>query len=235
MTTYADVKKQIAQLEKKAADLRKAEVAKVVANIREQMAKYELTIADIAPAKSSAKAKTAARGSKVKVVKPAKYMDPKTGKTWTGHGKAPAWIAEATKKGRRDDFLIDKVSQAKDAKPAEAVAPKARVTSSRGAGTPKKAVTKKVASKKPKTVAKKASAVKKAAPAAKKPIPATKTKGAAVVKKAAQKAPAKVVAKPKANAKAAIRSAEGTKSAKKVVGKPSATQPQSAETTPTAS
>ena len=51
MTTYADVKKQIAQLEKKAADLRKVEVAKVVANIREQMAKYELTVDDIAPGK----------------------------------------------------------------------------------------------------------------------------------------------------------------------------------------
>ena len=72
MTTYADVKKQIAQLEKKAADLRKAEVAKVVANIREQMAKYELTIADIAPAKSSAKsARPAAPPVRICLMKPA--------------------------------------------------------------------------------------------------------------------------------------------------------------------
>ena len=39
----------IAQLEKKAADLRKVEVAKAVTNIREQMGKYELMVDDIAP------------------------------------------------------------------------------------------------------------------------------------------------------------------------------------------
>lgn len=88
-----------------AADLRKVEVA----NIQEQMAKYELTVDDIAPGKSFKGRKPAARGAKVKVAKPAKYMDPKSGKTWTDHGKAPGWIATATKAGRRDDFLIEKV------------------------------------------------------------------------------------------------------------------------------
>jgi DNA-binding protein H-NS len=230
MTTYADVKRQIAQLEKKAADLRKVEVAKAVANIREQMTQYELTVEDIAPVKSSAKGKAPTRSPKVKVGKPAKYMDPKTGKTWTGHGKAPAWIAVATKNGRRDDFLIEKVTQPKGAKPAESTAPKAPVAASKSTG-----ITKKVAPKKPKAVAKKAPVAKKAAPAAKKSAPATKAKAVAPVKKAAKKAPAKVVAKPKAKAKAAIKSAGGTKPANKVVSKPSATQPQSAETTPTAS
>jgi DNA-binding protein H-NS len=204
MTTYADVKKQIAQLEKKAADLRKVEVAKAVADIREQMAKYELTVEDIAPVKSSAKGKAATHSPKVKVGKPAKYMDPKTGKTWTGHGKAPAWIAVATKKGRRDDFLIEKVNQAKDSKPAEAVAYKAPVTASKSKGTPKKAVTKKVAPKKPRAVAKKVPVAKKAAPSDKKPTPAKKANPATPTKK----------------------------STKIVVGNPLATQPKSAAATP---
>ena len=228
MATYADVKKQIAQLEKKAADLRKVEVAKAVANIREQMAKYELTVEDIAPVKSSAKAKAATRSPKVKVGKPAKYMDPKSGKTWTGHGKAPAWIAVATKKGRRDDFLIEKVTQEKDAKPSEVAAPKAPVTASKSAGIPKKA-----APKKPKAVAKKAPVANKTKPTTK-TASATKAKAVAPVKKAVRKAPVKVVAKPKTNVKAAVKPAGATKPSKKVAGKPLATQPQSAAATPPA-
>jgi len=34
-----------------------------------------------------------------------KYADPKTGKTWSGFGRAPAWIAAAK---NRDAFLVDK-------------------------------------------------------------------------------------------------------------------------------
>jgi DNA-binding protein H-NS len=201
MTTYADVKKQIAQLEKKAADLRKVEVAKAVANIREQMVKYELTVDDIAPGKSSGKVKTAARSAKVKVAKPAKYMDPNTGKTWTGHGKAPAWIAGATKNGRRDDFLIDKVKQAKDAKSAATNAP---ATASMSTG-----IRKKVAPKMPRAVAKKV-------PVAKKTAPAKKAKAVAPAKKSTKKTPAKVAAKPKTNAKVTVKSAGVTKAPKKV-------------------
>lgn len=181
MTTYADVKKQIAQLEKKAADLRKVEVAKVVANIREQMAKYELTVDDIAPAKAAQRGKKA-QATKVKVGKPAKYMDPKTGKTWTGHGKAPGWIAAATKAGRRDDFLIEKVSQGKATKPAEKSKP-AKPVAAKKAPT----VAKKVATKKPKAPVKKAPAASKAPVAKKKPA-AAKAKPKAVATKAPAKA-----------------------------------------------
>ncbi|MFP4829398.1 H-NS family nucleoid-associated regulatory protein [Paraburkholderia sp. BR10879] len=49
----------------------------------------------------------------------AKYRDPKTGATWTGHGRAPAWIANAKD---RSKFLIAGAAP----KPAAAVkAPKA--------------------------------------------------------------------------------------------------------------
>ncbi|MFM0260580.1 H-NS family nucleoid-associated regulatory protein, partial [Paraburkholderia sediminicola] len=33
-----------------------------------------------------------------------KYRDPKSGATWTGHGRAPQWIASAK---NRDKFLVD--------------------------------------------------------------------------------------------------------------------------------
>lgn len=214
MTTYADVKKQIAQLEKKAADLRKVEVAKVVANIREQMDKYDLTVDDIVPAKSQRGMK-AAKGTTAKVGKPAKYMDPKTGKTWTGHGKAPSWIAAATKAGRRDDFLIEKVSQGKATKPAEKSKP-AKPVAAQKAPT----AAKKVATKKPKAPVKKAPAASKA-PVAKKKSAAAKSKPKAV----STKAPAKSPAKPKQSTKPAA------KSVKKTVAAPA---PTTTETKPVA-
>jgi DNA-binding protein H-NS len=45
-----------------------------------------------------------ASSSVVTGVKPPKYRHPKTGATWTGHGRAPAWIADAKD---RSKFLID--------------------------------------------------------------------------------------------------------------------------------
>lgn len=192
MATYADVKKQIEQLEKKAADLRKIEVANAIAGIREQMAKYDLTVADIAPGKSTRKGRKPAGSAKAQGGKPAKYMDPKTGKTWTGHGKAPGWIAAATKAGRRDDFLIDKADQAKPAeksKPAKPVTAKKVPT-----------VAKKVAAKKPKAPVKKAPTVSKT-PVAKKNPAAAKAKPKAVAKKSAAKTPAKPKVKTKPAAK----------------------------------
>lgn len=209
MTTYADVKKQIAQLEKKAADLRKVEVAKVVANIREQMARYELTVDDIAPGKANQKGKKA-QATKAKVSKPAKYMDPKTGKTWTGHGKAPGWIAAATKTGRRDDFLIEKVSQAKATKQPEKSKPAKPVAA-------KKAPTaaKKVATKKSKVPAMKAPAASKLSIPRKKPA-AAKAKPASQARKVETKAPAKVTSRSKPAGKPALT----VKSVKKAMAAP---------------
>jgi len=213
MTTYADVKKQIAQLEKKAADLRKVEVAKVVANIREQMARYELTVDDIAPGKANQKGKKA-QAPKAKVSKPAKYMDPKTGKTWTGHGKPPGWIAAASKAGRRDDFLIEKVSQAKatklpeKSKPAKPVAAKKAPTAA-----------KKIATKKPKVQAMKAPAASKVSVAKKKPA-AANAKPASQARTVATKAPAKSPAKVKSRSKPAKNSASTVKPVKKTMAAP---------------
>ncbi len=39
--------------------------------------------------------------AKEKVSLPPKYQDPKTGATWTGRGRAPAWLGK-----NRDKFLI---------------------------------------------------------------------------------------------------------------------------------
>ena len=61
-----------------------------IAQIRELMATYDLSQADVMPG-----AAAAARTRKIEPRKnaPARYYDPNSGKTWTGRGKAPRWIA----------------------------------------------------------------------------------------------------------------------------------------------
>jgi DNA-binding protein H-NS len=117
---------------------RKAQAA--VDQIRELMLKHGLTTADI---EAQAKARRAARGlngnagtgrgrpagaSKAKAARsatPAKYRDHKTGATWTGHGRAPGWIAGVKD---RTVFLIDAASASKTA---------ATPVAKRGKGQPK--------------------------------------------------------------------------------------------------
>jgi DNA-binding protein H-NS len=57
----------------------------------------------ISPVPVSA-SKPKAAGNYVRGVQPEKYRDPKSGATWSGRGRAPAWIAEAKD---RNKFLID--------------------------------------------------------------------------------------------------------------------------------
>lgn len=106
MKTYSVIKAEIAKLEKQAEAARKAEVAGVVAKIKTAIAAYDLTADDLGFSRSAAKGPKAskAKGKKKLTVGVAKYRDPKTGKTWTGRGKPPAWIAGAK---NRDPFLID--------------------------------------------------------------------------------------------------------------------------------
>ena len=221
MATYRDVKKQIAELEKQAEILRKAEAAKAIANIRTQIARFDLkpsdlfdhimpVSTDLAIASSSEPIASVLPGIAAKITsakKPraaAKYMDPVSRKTWNGHGKAPSWI----KVGNRDDFLIAKVRANLNA-PAvktKAVAKPAPKASSKTA-EPKaqaKPVTKAAAKPAAKLSAAKALPAKKPAavapanpaPVTKKPAPAKKPVAKAPVKKPAAKpkaTPAKVV------------------------------------------
>ncbi len=207
-TSFKEIKRQIAALEKKAAEARKVEAAKVIAGIRKQITEYELTSEDLfkslqVEAKVSAGTKVAKRRKTTKKpANPPKYMDPKTGKTWTGNGQAPGWIVAAIQRNRKDDFLISKVKGLQAAKvAAKSVAPTKAVKAGRAKPVAAKlAAAKKVAkptAAKPAAVksaakiaptGKKASAPKKTAiKRAKAPVTATKTK---VIKQPAPIAPA---------------------------------------------
>jgi DNA-binding protein H-NS len=107
MKTYSAIKAEIAKLEKQAQALRKTEVAGVIAKIKEAIAAYALTAADLGLGRGAKAARTGAAkpGKKTSTtIGVAKYRDPKTGKTWTGRGKPPAWIAGVK---NRDAYLID--------------------------------------------------------------------------------------------------------------------------------
>jgi len=93
MATYKDLLAQKAKLEEQLEAARLAEVESAVQQVRQIIHEYGLTAEDLGLA-------TKAKKRKGTVVAP-KYMDPKTGATWSGRGRAPAWIGR-----NRDRFLI---------------------------------------------------------------------------------------------------------------------------------
>lgn len=107
MKTYAAIKAEIAKLEKQAEKLRKTEVDGVIGRIKQAIAAYGLTAADLGLGASGKSGRNASRPAKP-AARPkagvAKYRDPATGNTWTGQGRPPAWIAAAAD---RDAFLIE--------------------------------------------------------------------------------------------------------------------------------
>jgi DNA-binding protein H-NS len=117
MPTLEQIKEKMKKLQEQADQLIAKRAQSVLTDIRKLMEEHGLTSADIdahstgkknrgRPAGSTPTAATrkAASTTVVKAATPAKYRHPKTGATWTGHGRAPAWIADA--KDRRK-FLID--------------------------------------------------------------------------------------------------------------------------------
>jgi DNA-binding protein H-NS len=106
MTTLESMQAKIKKLEQQAEALIAKQSSGVIEKIRKLMAEHGLTAADIeghVGGKGHAKkvgTKIVGKGSAAAV----KYRDPKSGATWTGHGRAPKWIASAK---NRDKFLVE--------------------------------------------------------------------------------------------------------------------------------
>ena len=200
MATLEQIQARMKKLQVQAEALLAERAQKAVDQIRELMIKHGLTTADIeARAKARREAKAAGRRLSNGVVKtaagakgklPPKYRHPKTGATWSGHARPPAWIKDVKDRTR---FLIDGAAEialnGSGASKAKTVAGKASAKKVAA----KKAPTKRAAVKK--TVAKKAlsakapakkSAAKKAA--AKKPVAKKAARGRPAAKKAAPSA-----------------------------------------------
>jgi DNA-binding protein H-NS len=113
MSTLEQLQEKMKKLQVQADTLIAKKAQAAVDQIRKIMLEHGLTTLDIeANAKAKREAK-AANGStsnvKTKVARslksgtPPKYQHPKTGATWTGHGRAPAWIADSKDRAK---FLI---------------------------------------------------------------------------------------------------------------------------------
>jgi DNA-binding protein H-NS len=213
MATLESIQARIKKLQSQAEVMVAKRAQGALNQIRELMIKHGLTTEDIeqrakarrereraerlGESTSKAKGTTAAKGKL-----PPKYRDPKTGSTWSGHARPPAWIKNVKDRTR---FLIDATAAI-----AEPVAAAKKATAKKA--TAKKAAAKKVIAKKAtavksavKKVAKKAT-VKKAAVkkvAAQSATPTASTKKVAAKKAAAKKAPAKKAPARKAAAKKA--------------------------------
>jgi DNA-binding protein H-NS len=100
MTSYLTLRAKIAELEKQAEALRKDELKTVIGQIRKAVAEFGLTAADLGLNGSGkarkARAAAAPRPRGRRSVGVAKYRHPDTGATWTGHGRPPTWIVEAS-------------------------------------------------------------------------------------------------------------------------------------------
>jgi DNA-binding protein H-NS len=136
-----------------------------------------VSAASVSPVNPVSKAKTAAKKASVSVgapasrgqrkgPQPAKYLDPKSGATWSGRGPAPAWLAAVKDRTR---FLVD------GANGNSAESGNAKLAGKQT--TDKKVAAKKAAATKPaaKKVATAKTASKKIAVSAKQKPPAKKT------------------------------------------------------------
>ena len=102
MATYKQLLAEKEALEAKLEQMRTEEVAGVIEKIRSLMAEYGLTEADVAPKRRRGRPAMDHAGTPtVKAALPPKYLDPKTGKTWSGRGRMPAWLGKNPKR-----FLI---------------------------------------------------------------------------------------------------------------------------------
>jgi len=94
MATYKQLTQQLEKLQVQVLAAREKEMEAVIAQIKEQIAEYGITAEELGFSGKRPAARKAAL--------PAKYLNPKTGQTWSGRGRVPAWIGK-----HRERFLIE--------------------------------------------------------------------------------------------------------------------------------
>ncbi|WP_081651563.1 H-NS histone family protein [Cupriavidus sp. WS] len=92
MATYKQLLAQKEALEAQLAEVRSTEVAGAIEKIRSLMAEFGLTAEDIEGKRRRGRPAGSGAAKAAKEPLPPKYRDPKTGKTWSGRGRTPAWL-----------------------------------------------------------------------------------------------------------------------------------------------
>lgn len=114
--SYQDYQKEIAELQKKAEEARRAELTGAIAQIKSLMAQFNLSIKDL---KLKDGKVSRAPGKAVA----AKYRDPATGETWSGRGRSPTWVIKAKAENKLDALIISTANSVATKAPIKA-APK---------------------------------------------------------------------------------------------------------------
>ena len=94
MATYKQLTQQLEKLQVQVSAAREKEMEAAIAQIKEKIAEYGITAEELG---FSSKRPAARKGAL-----PAKYRNPRTGQTWSGRGRVPAWIGK-----NRERFLIE--------------------------------------------------------------------------------------------------------------------------------
>ena len=94
MATLEALQAKIKKLQAQAEAMVSEKSTAALESIRALMAKHNLTTADIDSHLGRKKrGRPSLKPAGMQTKGAAKYLDPKTGATWTGHGRAPGWIA----------------------------------------------------------------------------------------------------------------------------------------------
>ncbi|MDP3759096.1 MAG: H-NS histone family protein [Ramlibacter sp.] len=103
MPTYIELMEQAEKLLTQAEELRVKELAEVIADIRQKMERYGLTVQDLGLGPKTSKKKKGVSKSGGR----AKYRGP-NGQTWSGgRGRRPQWVVDALAKGKKlEDFAV---------------------------------------------------------------------------------------------------------------------------------
>ncbi|RQS68452.1 H-NS histone family protein [Burkholderia sp. Bp8963] len=94
MATYRQLTAQLEKLQQKIDKEREKAIADAIALIRAKIEEFDITPEELGFRPVGVAVKT-------KRPLPAKYHNPKTGDTWSGRGRAPAWLGK-----NRARFLI---------------------------------------------------------------------------------------------------------------------------------
>ncbi|MGU7770052.1 H-NS histone family protein [Burkholderia sp. MR1-5-21] len=94
MATYRQLTAQLEKLQQKIDKEREKAITDAIASIRAKIEEFDITPEELGFRSHGAAVKT-------KRPLPPKYRNPKTGETWSGRGRAPAWLGK-----NRARFLI---------------------------------------------------------------------------------------------------------------------------------
>ncbi|SAK92650.1 H-NS family nucleoid-associated regulatory protein [Caballeronia ptereochthonis] len=135
MSTLESIQARIEALQAKADALVAKQSESALQKIHELMSRHSLTISDIE--KYTGSGKKSGRTNSSRKQGTVAYQDPKTGATWSGRGRAPAWIAKAKDRSKYA-VNVGKASSKTQSKTQSKAKAKTRVAGKRkGKGQPR--------------------------------------------------------------------------------------------------